>query len=206
MNLWEADPGPHPCAWPGGCVNTVPWIRLGYCAEHHEAFRALMDAPLGLAEAPARTGGHKAADMSPAAVAARKLAKAREFEAMAYVTSYTGSWGLPLDIRASERWGTKYMHLTERQADALLAGKARDIARNAEVANAATDPLIVWLKAQRNGGTFLASLSDQVRSGRNLSPRQREVAQRIMDEQIARPEASTSVVEPITEGRSEERR
>ena len=195
----------YPCIWPSGCPEVIEYQDNTYCPEHMVAVRALYDAPFTDARVSASTGGHKAADMSPAAVAARKLAKAREFEALAYVTSYTGSWGLPLDIRASEKWGTKYMHLTERQVDALLSGKARDAereaARVAALATAAFDPLRVWLAKPETwrSSSFLASLASQARS-RGLSPRQREAAQRIMDEQIARPEASTGVVEPVTEG------
>jgi uncharacterized protein DUF6011 len=73
--------------------------------------------------------GQGEADMSPEAVAARAEAKHRQAEALAYVASYTGSWGLPLDIRANPRWGTKYMKLSERQVEVLLEGKARDLAR-----------------------------------------------------------------------------
>lgn len=60
---------------------------------------------------------------------ADKAAKAREDEATAWVRDYSGTWGLPLDIRADRRWGTKYMKLSERQVEVLLAGKARDAAR-----------------------------------------------------------------------------
>ena len=55
--------------------------------------------------------------------AAQRLA-----EALAYVAGYTGTWGLPLDIRSDPR-GTKWMRLSDRQVEALLAGKARDAAR-----------------------------------------------------------------------------
>jgi hypothetical protein len=60
---------------------------------------------------------------------ADKAAKARHDEAMAYVAGYAGTWPLVLDIRADRRWGTKYMKLSERQVEVLLAGKARDAAR-----------------------------------------------------------------------------
>ena len=56
--------------------------------------------------------------------AAQRLA-----EALAYVAGYTGTWGLPLDIRSDPRFGTKWMRLSDRQVEALLAGKARDAAR-----------------------------------------------------------------------------
>ncbi len=204
--LWQAIRDEHrmyPCIWPGGCAQVVEYQDNTYCPEHMVLVQAMYNAPFAGAGLEAPTKGRKATDMSPEAVEARKEAKRREAQAMAYVAAYTGSWGLPLDIRASERWGTKYMHLTERQVDALLAGRDRDKARNAEVANAATDPLVLWLKAQRGGGSFLMSLSDQVRSGRTLSPRQREVAQRIMDEQaapVAAPDAPTQPAAPVSEG------
>lgn len=63
---------------------------------------------------------------------ADKEAKRRHDEAIAYVASYSGTWGLPLDIRTpppAGRWGTKYLRLSEKQVEALLAGKARDAAR-----------------------------------------------------------------------------
>lgn len=66
------------------------------------------------------------ADMSPEAVAARAEIKRRTAEALEYVRTYSGSWGLPLDIRSDRRFGSAHMTLTVRQADALLAGKARD--------------------------------------------------------------------------------
>jgi hypothetical protein len=195
----------YPCIWPGGCDQVIEYQDLTYCPKHMVAVRAMYDAPLtGIVGERTRAASSKA-DMSPEAVAARKLAKAREFEAVAYVREYTGSWGLPLDIRASEKWGTKYMKLTERQVDALLSGKARDVereaARVAALATAAVDPLLVWLAKPETwkASSFLASLASQARRF-GLSPRQREVAQRIMDEQSARPAASGVAVEPVTEG------
>lgn len=66
-------------------------------------------------------------DMSPEAVAEREERKRRHAEAIAYVASYRGSWGLPLDIIARRDWGTKHMKLSEAQVDALLAGRDRDL-------------------------------------------------------------------------------
>ena len=74
-----------------------------------------------------RRRGQGEVDMSPEAVVARAEAKRRQAEALAYVASYTGSWGLPLDIRANPKWGTKYMKLSERQVEVLLAGRDRDL-------------------------------------------------------------------------------
>jgi len=202
INPWDVDED-APCLWPGGCKGRTP-IAGNYCPEHRAAFYARLDEPASVTSATPIRGQPGAADMSPEAVAARKLAKVREAEAIAWVTAYRGSWGLPLDIRASEKWGTKYMHLTERQVNALLAGRDRDIARNAEVANAATDPVTIWLKGLTgHTGGFLASLIEQVKRGSTLSPRQREVAQRIMDEQKTRPAITIGPSQPvagITEG------
>ena len=73
--------------------------------------------------APApKTGNGHSAPANPEA--AQRLA-----EALAYVSTYSGTWGLPLDIRSDPRFGTKWMRLSDRQVDALLAGKARDLAR-----------------------------------------------------------------------------
>jgi hypothetical protein len=194
----------YPCIWPSGCDQVIEYQDNTYCPEHMVAVRAMYDAPFVGAGLEAPTRGRKAADMSPEAVEARKVAKAREVEAIAWVAAYTGSWGLPLDIRASERWGTKYMHLSEKQVDALIAGKARDAARAAEAATLVDDPLVLWLKGLTGHmGGFLASLQEQAQRGRTLSPRQREVAQRIMDEQTVRPEAPSGPVQPaapVSEG------
>jgi len=58
--------------------------------------------------------------------------KRRMSEALAYVRDYRGTWGLILDIRADRRFGTKYMRLSERQVEVILAGKARDAEREVE--------------------------------------------------------------------------
>ncbi len=58
-------------------------------------------------------------------------------DALAYVAGYTGTWGLPLDIRSDPRFGTKWMRLSERHVEAQgadelrdsMRGKARDEAR-----------------------------------------------------------------------------
>ena len=202
-NPWEIDED-VPCKWQG-CEGRSP-IAGGYCAEHLATFYAYLDTPAAVQSATTKRGKPGAPDMSPAAKAARKLAKAREAEAIAWVKTYTGTWGLPLDIRSGPKWGTKYLSLTERQVDALLSGKARDAereaARVAALAKAAVDPLLVWLAKPETwkASGFLASLASQATRFGNLSLRQREVAQKIMDEQIARPEASTDVTQPVTEG------
>lgn len=102
-------------------------------------------AEIAAAEA-ARVAAVKAAKLAAAeAAAATKVerehvqgkadaaAKARHDEAVRYVATYTGNWGLPLDIKADRKWGTKYLKLSERQVEALLAGKARDAAAAATV-------------------------------------------------------------------------
>jgi len=76
-------------------------------------------APDPLADEPARGGRRKSTPES-------REAKKRHDEAIAYIRDYTGSFGLILDIRASERWGTKYMRLSERQVEAVLASRDRD--------------------------------------------------------------------------------
>jgi len=138
-----------------------------------------------------------APDMSPEAVAARSEAKRRHAEAVAYVAAYHGTWGLPLDIRADRRWGSKHLKLTARQVDALLLGRDRDATRATEAATVAqTDPLTQWLlSSERPAGAFLVSLSQQVASGRVLSPRQREVAERIRAESTTTP-STPAAVEP----------
>ena len=136
--------------------------------------------------------GYTAPDMSPDAVEARRIAKAREAEALAYVRDYHGTWGLPLDIRSDPRWGSKHHHLSERQVEALLSGKARDAARIT-----ADDDLTVWLKGLTGASGFLASVRSQVMAGRGLSPRQREVAEDIR----ARSNVSAAIPgEQVTEG------
>lgn len=97
-----------------------------------EAIRAAQDA--AQAELQRRHDEREAAKVATVTVererkAADKEKKAQHDEALAWVAAYTGTWGLPLDIRADRRWGTKYMKLSERQVEVLLAGKARDAAR-----------------------------------------------------------------------------
>jgi hypothetical protein len=86
-------------------------------------------------------------------------AKARHDEAVRYVADYRGTWGLPLDIKADRKWGTKYLKLTERQVEALLAGKARDAAAAATVVlhpryAEAVAILEAWTPEQVRGNDF----------------------------------------------------
>ena len=74
-------------------------------------------------------GSRGEVDMSPEAVEARRLAKRRHDEAMAFIAQYTGSFGLILDIRANPKYGTKYMKLSPRQVEAVLASRDRDAER-----------------------------------------------------------------------------
>lgn len=55
--------------------------------------------------------------------------KRRMAEAIAFARTYTGTFGLILDIKANPRMGTKYMRLSERQVEVILASRDRDIAR-----------------------------------------------------------------------------
>lgn len=105
--------------------------------------------------------------------------KARLAEALAYVRDYTGSWGLILDIRSDRRFGTAHMTLSDRQVEVILAGKARDAARvadlaagleqariNTEIANA--DEYLAWYARQAAGGspvTVVAPVSKPVTDG-----------------------------------------
>ena len=83
--------------------------------------------PLGSKEDPEHD--RQPVDMSPEAVAERARKKARHAEAMTFIKGYTGTFGLILDIRANPKWGTKYLRLSERQVDAVLASRDRDLAR-----------------------------------------------------------------------------
>lgn len=98
-----------------------------YCPTHSAAIWAILDEPVVAARGARGIGkggdGHR--DDSPEA----HERKRRHAEALAYVASYSGTWGLPLDIRADRRFGTKYMKLSERQVEVLLIGRDRDAAR-----------------------------------------------------------------------------
>jgi hypothetical protein len=138
MTAYAPAPGPCPCSptpygkgWcfvdhgPDGCPETgYGGLICNACSERFN--QRVWGTPLvAFAEQAERRAEQAEAKANP-------LLKARRAEAMAYVAAYTGSWGLILDIRADRRYGTKYMKLTERQVDAILAGKARDEARLAE--------------------------------------------------------------------------
>lgn len=97
-----------------------------------KALDAAWDAYLGTRTAPESIDpdtGRAEVDMSPEAVAERARLKARHAEALAFVATYTGSFGLILDLRSGPRWGTKHFRMTPRQVDAVLASRDRDIAR-----------------------------------------------------------------------------
>jgi Family of unknown function (DUF6011) len=109
--------------WPDGewrrvtCFEDIDALEAAW-AEHDKIERPVEEfAP--------NTGGHAEAKPDP-------IRSARQAEALAYVRDYSGTWGLPLDIRADRRWGTKHMRLSDRQIEVLLAGKARDAARKVE--------------------------------------------------------------------------
>lgn len=129
-------------------------------------------------------------------------AKARHEEALAYVRSYVGTWGLPLDIRADRKWGTKYLKLTVGQVNALLAGKARD-AERAAAAVATRHPRYAEAVAVIDAAVAAGRLSDFMASMNakrdNLSERMVEALLR--NAPVARPDAPTAPAAPaITEG------
>ena len=47
-------------------------------------------------------------------------------EAVAFIREYRGSFGLILDLRADQRFGTKWFRLSDRQIEVVLASKARE--------------------------------------------------------------------------------
>jgi hypothetical protein len=122
-------------------------IDQEFLDKHGVTYREYYDR-LGWTAAPA-DDSDVAPRTSTGTGVANPVASARHAEAIAYVAAYTGTWGLPLDIRADSRWGTKWLHLTDRQVDALLTGKARD-AQRAEAAQiareiAADDQYRAWV-------------------------------------------------------------
>jgi len=149
------------------------------------------DAPLD--DVPAGGGRAKSTPES-------REKKKRHDEAMAYIREYKGTFGLILDIRASERWGTKYMRLSERQVEAVLASRDREAARAEELAAQwPTIGKVAVLVEQREAHDqyvpdFVVSILRQARGGRSLSGRQLEVIERWEAEQHApeRQEPSTS--------------
>lgn len=106
---------------------------------------------------PEAERGRGEVDMSPEAVEARRIAKARKAEAMAFIASYTGSFGLILDLRADPRWGTKHMRLSERQVEAVLASRDRDEARAIERELWQDDVYNHWLSLCRCSATGMPS-------------------------------------------------
>lgn len=71
-------------------------------------------------EIPVHTGGSGVGEADPEA-------KARHAEAVAFIASYTGKFGLILDLRANRAWGTKHFRMSDKQVAAVLASKQRDI-------------------------------------------------------------------------------
>lgn len=119
-------------------------------------------------------------------------AKRRHEEAVAYVRDYRGTWGLPLDIRASEKWGTKYLRLSPGQVDALLRGKERDAQQVAE-RSPDYDRAVSIASLWTTGGDFKESMGYRARAGERLSDRMVEVILRIDAEDR---EKAASVSEP----------
>jgi len=75
-------------------------------------------------ERPSQPGHNEPADP------ARKAAHA---EAVAFIRDYTGTFGFILDLRARPAWGTKWYRLSDKQVDAVLRVKAREVAPKAKV-------------------------------------------------------------------------
>lgn len=130
-------------------------------------------------------GGRREVDMSPEAVAERARRKKLHAEAIAFVRDYTGTFGLILDIRANPKWGTKYLRLSDRQVDAVLASRDRDLARAKAAAEAPRHPRydeaiaeIARAGAYSNASDFVVSLGLQVARGQQLSDRQVEAVLR----------------------------
>jgi hypothetical protein len=122
--------------WADGATKPREWsqaeLEASWAAQHEAA--AEMQRKREAREAEAEAAKQKVLDAKEAGHKADTEAKRRHDEAIQYVSGYTGTWGLPLDIKASQAWGTKWLKLTERQVDALLTGKARDLARVEEQA------------------------------------------------------------------------
>ena len=119
--------------------------------------------------------------------------KAQADEALAWVREYTGTWSLILDIRSDPRWGTKYMKLSERQVEVILAAKARDAARAQVVADdpeqTAVRAFLATVTNARVG--FEADMAGE--SGRSFSPNQLAAIERWM-ERAAAPASPTRPV------------
>jgi Family of unknown function (DUF6011) len=98
-----------------------------YCPDHQAALWAILAEDV-IAKRGAK-GIRKTGETGPG----DPEAKRRMGEALVYVTAYTGTWSLILDIRSDRRFGTAYMRLSDRQVEVILAARDRDAARAAEV-------------------------------------------------------------------------
>jgi Family of unknown function (DUF6011) len=180
----------HDCQGPD-----VEAIEAGYAQfwiDHPDIAAAVASGDPSLVDKRAARE-HRAPDMSPEAVAARREAKIRAAEAMAYVTAYVGSWGLPLDIRADRRWGTNHMRLTEKQVDALLAGKARDLAHAAELLDPRQEAARTFLSTiARPREGFEADMVTMAASARPMSPGQLGAVERWREREEATRAQSTA--------------
>jgi len=166
--------------------------------EQDERLQATQDIEDALDDTP----GHSPTDMSPEAISRRSEAARRHGQAVAYVAAYTGTWGLPLDIRAGKAWGTKHLRLSPAQVDALLKGKERDEQRTAQAAAQADDAVVLWLKAQTaSTSTFIQSLRSQVEAGRTLSEKQHAAAERAMAPQgVSAVDGKPNPTQAVTDG------
>lgn len=107
----------------------------------------------------------------------------RHAEAVRYVNEYVGSWGLPLDIRARADWGTKYLRLSDRQIDALLAGRDRDRKRTEGWLKTTPRALdaVVWATTNRATNEFAASVMEGFERYGRMTDRQLEAILRKLD-------------------------
>lgn len=125
--------------------------------------------------------------------------KARQVEAVAYVSTYTGSWAFILDLRADRSFGTKYFHLTEKQVDVVLASKAREeqwaleaVAKIGPRYQEALDYLATY------AGTFDFLLDIKARNSRSLSERQVEAVLKCRDRENTAQRPGTTGTRPAT--------
>lgn len=125
-------------------------------------------------------------------------AKRQYAEALAYIESYRGSWGLILDLRADSRWGTKWFRLSERQVEVILNAKQRDAERATVVS---THPryaeAVAYATANRQGNDFLTSIAEQA-TRRTLSDKQVDAVLRGKDRQQGSSSPAARV--EVTEG------
>jgi len=172
------EPGSTLC---GSCLVALAEARAAAQLERLAAFKPPPPAVPGSDwDLPDNPRSRSEPDMSPEAVAARAERKRLHAEAVAYVADYHGTWGLPLDIRANPKWGTKYLRLSEAQVDALIRGRDRDREREAAAADdprqLAARAFLVAQSMYRAG--FEADMVTRARAGVRLSEGQLAAVER----------------------------